>query len=326
MRKIIFTVLLTASLSSKSQVQSVKTLTTNERIEFLSGKVQKFDKEPLYELDIQSLLSFRVMINGVPVYSNFDVAGGVARLNINSFILKSGKQNIEVELYPGYDHKGIQKNNLENGDKFILKVEKTGWDKKGSSETQQDILEFRNNDKNIDYSKLTEYKTNLIFDASVPYHSKGWEDGEDLSALNQKDLELKVAGFYKNMVSALKEKDYDYLNTVFLNADSEWYQAEYFSKETIAKLQSTNGRKGKSVSSAASTPGKYSRTVYPVENYIMKLYADNRVVRLEPKEGFSRGESLLGYEDVDKNGMHRKTFIDMLLYIPKGTQNLQIIR
>lgn len=326
MKKIILTVLLTASLGSRAQVPDIKPLTTPQRIEYLSGKVQKFDAEPLYELDIQSLLSFRIIVNGVPVYSNFNAAGGVARLTINSFILKSGKQNIEIELYPGYDHNGIQKRNLENGEKFVLKVEKTGWEKDGSSETQQDILEFRNNDVNIDYSKLTHYKTNLSFDASVPYHIKGWEDGEDLSVLNQKDLELKVADFYKNIVLALKQKDYDYLNTVFLNADSEWYQAEYFSKATIAELQSARGRKGKSVSAGATDPGTYSRTVYPVENYIMKFYADNRAVRLEPKEGFNRGESLLGYEDVDKNGVRRRTFIDMLLYIPKGTKSLQIIR
>jgi len=58
----------------------------------------------------------------------------------------------------------------------------------------------------------------------------------------------------------------------------------------------------------------------------MKFYANDRLVRLEPKEGFSRGESLLGYNDIDKNGTNRKTYIDMLLYIPKGTQSLQIIR
>ncbi|WP_168202397.1 hypothetical protein [Pedobacter sp. KBS0701] len=50
------------------------------------------------------------------------------------------------------------------------------------------------------------------------------------------------------------------------------------------------------------------------------------MVRLEPKQGVNRGESLLGYEDMDKSGMNKKTFIDMLLYIAKGTQSLKIIR
>lgn len=326
MTKFIFTVLLTASLNSCAQESKRKAMTGEQRIEYLSNKVQKFDIEPIYELDIQSAFSFRVMVNGVPVYSNFDVIPGIARMNINSSILKSGKQNIEVELYPGYDHNGIQKSYLNNGENFILKVEKAEWNKEGSTETPEDVLEFKNNDKNIDYSKLTEFKTNLSFDASVPYKMKGWEQGEDLSTLNQQDLELKVVRFYENTVAALKDKDYDYLNTIFLNADSEWYQAEYFAKDIITELQSGKGRKGKSVSTKRSNSDKYSQTFYPIENYTMKLYANNRLVRLEPKEGFSRGESLLGYNDIDKNGTKRNTFIDMLLYIPKGTQSLQIIR
>lgn len=326
MTKFILTLLLTASLISCAQESKNKTMTAEQRIEYLSKKVQKFDNEPLYQLDIQSIFNFKVMVNGVPVYSNFDKIPGMARVNINSSILKSGKQSIEVELYPGYDNNGTQKNFLENGENFILKIEKTAWNKDGSIKTPEEVLEFKNSDQNVDYSKLTEYKTSVSFDASVPYNMKGWEDGEDLSKLNQKDLELKVASFYKNTVSAFKEKDYDYLNTIFLNADSEWYQAEYFPKDMITKFQSTKGRKGKSVSTTRANSDKYSQNVYPIENYVMKFYANNKIVRLEPKEGFNRGESLLGYDDIDKNGMNRKTFIDMLLYIPKGTDSLQIIR
>ncbi|WP_228409803.1 hypothetical protein [Chryseobacterium sp. T16E-39] len=301
-------------------------MTAEQRIEYLSTKVHKYNNEPLYQLDIQSVFSFKVMVNGVPVYSNFDKIPGMARVNINSSILKSGKQNIQVELYPGYDSNGAQKHFLENGENFILKVEKTGWNKDGSLKTPEEVLEFKNSDSNVDYSKLAEYKTSVSFDASVPYTMKGWEDGEDLSKLNQKDLELKVVSFYKKAVAAFKEKDYDYLNTIFLNADSEWYQSEYFPKDMITKFQSTKGRKGKSVSTTRANSDQYSQNVYPIENYVMKFYADNKIVRLEPKDGFSRGESLLGYDDTDKNGMNRKTFIDMLLYIPKGTDSLQIIR
>ncbi|REC71156.1 hypothetical protein [Chryseobacterium rhizosphaerae] len=115
-------------------------------------------------------------------------------------------------------------------------------------------------------------------------------------------------------------------NQDILNADNEWYCAEYFPKDVITKFQSTKGRKAKSVSTTRAESDIYSQNVYPIENYVMKFYGNNRMVRLEPKDGFNRGESLLGYDDIDKTGMNRKTFIDMLLYIPKGTQSLQIIR
>jgi len=326
MTKFIFTLLLTASLISCAQESKDKTMTTQQRIEYFSGKVQKFEREPLYQLDIQSVYNFRVLVNGNPVYSNFDKIPGTAKVNINSSILKSGKQSIEIELYPGYDNNGVQKLYLGNGENFVLKVEKTGWNKDGSLQTPEEVVEFRNDDQEIDYSKLAEYKTKISFNASVPYNLTGWENGEDLSKLNQKELETKVVSFYKNMASAFKEKNYDYLNTVFLNADNEWYQAEYFPKDVIAKFQSTKGRKAKSVSTTKAESDAYSQTIYSIENYVMKFYGNNRMVRLEPKEGVNRGESLLGYEDIDKSGMNRKTFIDMLLYIPKGTQSLQIIR
>jgi len=215
MTKFLLTLLLTASLNSCAQESKRKAMTAEQRIEYLSNKVQKFSYEPIYELDIQSAFSFRVMVNGVPVYSNFDVIPGIVRVNINSSILKSGKQNIEVELYPGYDHNGTLKGSLDNGENFILKIEKAEWNKDGSLETPEDVPEFKNTDKNIDYSKLTEFKTTLSFDASVPYTIKGWGEGEDLSTLNQKELELKIASFYENTVAAFKEKDYDYLNTIF---------------------------------------------------------------------------------------------------------------
>gem|GEM_PF-4262996 len=39
-------------------------------------------------------------------YSNFDKIPEMTKVNISSSILKSGKQNIEIQLYPGYDNNG----------------------------------------------------------------------------------------------------------------------------------------------------------------------------------------------------------------------------
>ncbi|WP_347220067.1 hypothetical protein [Chryseobacterium sp.] len=297
-----------------------------KRLEYLSGKVIQFKIEPLYQIDIQSFFNFKIMINGCPVYSSFGKSPAAARVNINPFILKTGKQKIEIELFPAYGKDGTQKHYLENGEHFILKIEKTGWNKDKYLIEPKEVLVFKNNEQKLDFSKLTDYKTSLNFDASVPYTLQGWENGEDLSQMDQKDLELQVFSFYNTMASAFKAKDYDYLNTQFLNADAEWYQAEYFRKDIIAKFQTTKGRKGKSVVSGRSGSEMYSQSMYPIENYVMKLYGNNTMVRLEPKEGIHRGESLLRYTDTDKNGMDRTTFIDMLLYIPKGAKALQVIR
>ncbi|MBP2617617.1 hypothetical protein [Chryseobacterium jejuense] len=299
---------------------------TEQRLEHLSGKIIPYKNEPLYQMDIQSLFNFKILINGCPVFSNFDQSPVTTRVNINPSILKAGKQKIEIELYPGYEKDGIQKHYLENGENFILKIEKTGWNKDKSLIEPTQVLVFKNNEQKIDFSKLTDYRTSLNFDASVPYTLQGWGNGEDLSQMDQKDLELKVVSFYNTIASALKEKDYDYLNTQFLNADTEWYQAEYFPKDIMTKFQTLKGRKGKSNASVRSDSEISMQSIYPIENYVMKLYGNNKMVRLEPKDGVHRGESLLRYTESGKNGMSRTTFIDMLLYIPKGAKSLQIIR
>ncbi|MDR6525515.1 hypothetical protein J2787_000885 [Chryseobacterium rhizosphaerae] len=54
-------------------------------------------------------------------------------------------------------------------------------------------------------------------------------------------------------------------NQDILNADNEWYCAEYFPKDVITKFQSTKGRKAKSVSTTRAESDIYSQNVYPIE-------------------------------------------------------------
>jgi|GEM_PF-4381481 len=68
MTKLVFAFLLTASFISCAQESKNKIMTTAQRIAYFSGKVKKFDKEPLYQLEIQSVFSFKVLVNGCPVF------------------------------------------------------------------------------------------------------------------------------------------------------------------------------------------------------------------------------------------------------------------
>lgn len=300
-------------------------LSTANRISYLSEKVDRFNKEPLYQLEVESLFSFSILINGCPVYSNFDKISGMVRLDINPYILKSGKQLITVELYPGYDQQNMRKHFLENGSKFSLKIEKTGWGKDGYQNISEEIVSYKSADETTDLTKLQTYKRDISFNASVPYRLEGWKNGKDLTQLDKKQLEEQVIHFYKQIISVFERNDYDALNSQFLKADAEWYQSMYFSEDIITGYQTTKGRKAKSVMTMLSGSQQNSRTFFPLENYVLRFYGDGRMVRLEPTEGINKGESLLGYVD-DKNGMSRRTFVDMLLYIPKGETALKIVR
>ncbi len=300
-------------------------LSTANRISYLLEKVDRFNKEPLYQLEVESLFSFSILINGCPVYSNFDKISGMVRLDINPYILKSGKQLITVELYPGYDQQNMRKQFLENGSKFYLKIEKTSWGKDGYLNISEEIVSYKTADETTDLTKLQTYKRDISFNASVPYRLEGWKNGKDLTQLDKKQLELQVLHFYKQIISLFESNDYDALNSQFLKADAEWYQSMYFSEDIITRYQTTKGRKAKSVMTMLSGSQQNSRTFFPLENYVLRFYGDGRMVRLEPTKGINKGESLLGYVD-DKNGMSRRTFVDMLLYIPKGETALKIVR
>ncbi|WP_236582374.1 hypothetical protein [Sphingobacterium spiritivorum] len=249
----------------------------------------------------------------------------MVRLDINPYILKSGKQLITVELYPGYDHQNMRKLYLENGSKFTLKIEKTGWGKDGSLNISEEIVSYKTADETTDLTKLQTYKRDISFNASIPYQLEGWKNGKDLTQLDKKQLEQQILHFYKQIISVFESNDYDAINSQFLKADAEWYQAMYFPEDIITRFQTAKGRKAKSVMTTLSGSEQNSRTFFPLENYVLRFYGEGRMVRLEPRDGINKGESLLGYED-DKNGMSRKTFVDMLLYIPKGETALKIVR
>lgn len=328
MKKILLLLICLIITNCNSQTQDK--MTQNQRIDYLLPKVNKFSYEPLYQIEIHTLYCYKILLNGCPVYANFDKIPGTTKVNINSAILNSGEQNLEVQIFPAYNEKGLQKEFLDEQNSFSIKIERTAWNG-GILEEPEQIISFElpqkdENGYDIKYSQLKEYNKVIKFNAEVPYKLEGWLNSKDLSIIDKTVLKDKILKYYNNVISAFKNKDYDLLNTLYLKADAEWYQSEYFPKDIITKFQSSKGRKGKSISTTKSEVISYEQKIFPLDDFEVKLYANNRLVRLEPKKGYGRGNSLFGYEDTDKNGFNRKTYIDLLLHLPKGSDELEIIR
>jgi len=338
MNKIFLTVILICNLvSCNSQEKKENTMNTEERILHISSKIKKYDYEPLYQIEIETLNNFEILINGFPVYTHNHLLPGTIRFNINSAILKSGDQNLEIRIYPGYNSQRIQNAYLSNNDSFFLKMEQTAW-KNGSLEEPKLIVNYElpkyksdnhgepDHEKPIDYSKQNLVIENFSFIAKVPYELEGWSESEDLSKIDREVLMNKVSNFYYAAIDAFKEKNYNYLNTLYLNADTEWYQSEYFSKEIIKKYQSKDGRKGKGISTTKANTTLYEQKIFSLKDAKIEFYCNNRVARLVQTLGPNKGNSAFGYEDIDQNGMKRQVFIDLFLHIPKGSKELEIIR
>jgi hypothetical protein len=324
-------------VSCNSQEKKENTMNTDERISHITSKIKKYDYEPLYQIEIETLNNFEILINGFPVYTHNHFLPGTIRFNINAALLKSGSQNLEIKIHPGYNSQNIQNAYLTNNDSFFLKMEQTAW-KNGSLEEPKLIINYGlpkykidnhgepDYEKPIDYSKQNQVIKDFSFIAKIPYELKGWSESEDLSKMDKEVLMDKVSNFYYRAIDAFKVKNYDYLNTLYLNADTEWYQSEYFSKEIIKKYQSKEGRKGKSISTTKANTTLYEQKMFSLKDAKIEFDCDNKIVRLVQSLGPDKGNSAFGYEDIDQNGMKRQIFIDLFLHIPKGSKELEIIR
>ncbi|MDR7211482.1 hypothetical protein [Flavobacterium piscis] len=331
MKKYIQFLLIISFLVACGQEKKEDAMNIEERIKFIEKKITKYDYEPLYQINVETMNCFEILINGFPVYTHNQNIPGIVKFNINSALLKSGKQNLEIVILPSYKNDNTQNEYLSNSDSFSLEIEQTAWDKYGSLEESKKILHYELEERDklgekIEYNNLKEYSQKILFDAKIPYELKGWNNSQDLSKIDKELLKEQVLSFYKKVIKSFEIKDYDNLNTLFLNADTEWYQSEYFSLNIIKKYQNKEGRKGKSISTIKSNSNVYELKMFLLDNYKLGFYCDNKVVRLEFAKGPNKGNSVFGYEDIDRNGLKRQIFIDMFLHIPKEKKELEIVR
>jgi hypothetical protein len=242
-------------------------------------------------------------------------------MNINKAILHSGKQKLEVRVYPRYTSETDQKEYMDNEGTFELFLTRTSWSKDGSGlEEPETILEYSLPKEHshtgwlIDYSKKKSFTDTLSFEAQVPYTLQGWTDGEVFKEEDSLYLKARVAAFYKDMIEAFEKEDDDYLSTRYLNANKEWYQAEYFPDDLIRSLQD-----------GSHVKEKYEKKYFPLENYKLGIYGDRRILCLETVSGKNRGNSALGYtyENELRKGIW---FLDLYLYRPRGSDKLEIVR
>lgn len=89
--------------------------------------LQKFEEEPVYQIHIESPYSFTIFINGIPIANKYTALPSEFIAEINNCIPNSGKQSIEIEIYPRYINPTTQKEFLEEDIPFKLRIERTYW-------------------------------------------------------------------------------------------------------------------------------------------------------------------------------------------------------
>ncbi|PQL90911.1 hypothetical protein [Apibacter adventoris] len=297
-------------------------LTTQERLSYIKSHILHYGYEPLFYIETESNLNYQILVNDFPVYTHFKSNNIGMTFNINQAILKSGEQKLEIKVFPGYINETTQNKFLDNQGKLRLIIYETSWRKDGGGQEEpKTILEYELPKENkhtgwtIDYSKLKSFTDSLSFEAKVPYTLKGWTDGEVFKEEDSLQLKAQVVAFYRDIINAYQKKEWDYINTKYLYAETEWYQSEYFSDDTIENVQNT----------LKKNENKINRKFFPLEDLRLAFYGDNRILRLEWINGKNKGRSALTYtyENEEREGT---VYLDLYLHRPKGSSQFQIIR
>ncbi|PQL90913.1 hypothetical protein [Apibacter adventoris] len=308
--------------AQEKKEQTMNILTTTQRIDYLKKNIQRYDYEPLYYIDVETNYNYQVLVNDFPVYTNFDyeLKGGMI-FNINKAILQSGKQKLEIRIYPESINEVTRKEFLDTKGYFKLQITQTAWRKDGGGQEEPKIImeyelpkENKHIGNTIDYAKLKSFTDSLSFEATVPYHLQGWTNGEVFKEEDSLQLKVQVAAFYQDIREAFEKEEHNYIRTKYLEANKEWYQSEYFPDDLIQSLQD-----------GSHVKKKYKKRYFPLENYKLSIYGDGRILCLETISGENKGNSALGYtyENENREGIR---FLDLYLYRPKGSSQFQIIR
>ena len=300
--------------------KQVAYMTIEEMIDSTLKFVQHYDHEPIYTVKIESSTSFIIKTNDVPIAAYFGPAAGIATFYINKAILKSGIQEMDIEVYPEYTDRAIQKKVLNNRVQLKLTIIRRYRIKNlGMSEPEivatydlQEQLKMYS----INLSSKEVYKDILKFNAGIPYTLTGWTESEDLTKIGREELEERVVAFYTRHHLFYQDKDSEGIIRTEFKRTQETSQATYESKEKIAKEKI----------SLDMVFSEVKHEMIPLENYEMQFFGNGRMVALIRTDGRNRGASALRYKAVSNMGSKRLSWVDLLLHIPEGSSELEVIR
>ena len=285
MKNVIFIYLVIFSLiSCKTKGENNENTSINGKINknFKTNKMNNINyKEPIYTLEVQSAGPYKIFLDDIEIDRNFEKGAVNYSIDINQWILNSGKIELKAHLYPSKNSASQEIVTQEIVNYFELKI--------FVREKQEDITK----NKLIKTFKITNY-TNLDyelvrvwdFDIKVPYKLEGWSNSNNLSKINKDVLLGKVIAQYKTLLDIINDgKDNEYF-AFYKNADEEFYTSNYYTSYEI------NDAKNSIKSLLKESKGK---TILS-ENYKLVFYNYGNLVCLEDSKGNSPLKADLGNE------------------------------
>jgi len=307
-------ILLLCILSSYCQTSH----TMEQQLKNYHKQVKTYTYNPYYIIEMQNDgCRFEVLLNDNQVYNyNFDGRVSWMRYPINGGILNGGKhQVLKLRLFPAMvsrKTKELLPALTQASELKIRIVCGNGKDQMDSNTLvytlQTPTLADDNGNKISALNGKSYYEMIDTINLEVPYELEGWSKGRDLRKVE--NLESKVVAFYKKMQHIIKNDDYEGLFKKIYKKEIEIQQAWYCNtaEESISRTDDNKDMMD-------------FKDFRPIENYKMVISDDGKMVYLQSLETISF--TCVGLLSNIKGGYN---FIPIYLYMPQGTDKLEIIR
>ncbi|WP_257621591.1 hypothetical protein [Chryseobacterium sp. NKUCC03_KSP] len=292
---------------------------------FLSCKGQNKDnlvslnKQITYAIDITAPIPVIIYFNDIKISEENTPLNST--LDVNGYALKNGKYKIKIQIFPIF-RRGDKMINPEDIKGCLLKFGSYVRDKE-----KNDILDYQMNTDlsiKIPTQPVPYFKQEWEVEVKdLPYDLAGWSKGQDLSKMDKKVLEKRVASFHEKVREILNHGN-----------GNQWADlTKKRAAETAVFYYSTPEQQATSVSENKTNVEKYcTNMMIPLEDYELKLYAGGKLATLERKNHtmeFNHKSPLdiKGWGALIRKGQKSGAAdYRILLYLPEGSTEFVIIR
>lgn len=302
MKHIIYFLVLFIPLKIYSQTNKINMELIKKEI--LDNK-KTYTVKPYYTVKLQmQACNFELLLNDLPVFS-YSVRGGMTNeIPLNSYILKSGKQNLKIKLTPINNQLKLSEQvdlSLDIGYSNIIGENGLGtYIQSGKFHLPQEIKD----------EKLPFFEIEIPFTADVPWdYNYILEDAQDLS--KQSDLLKQTVNNFYHILETKDSKKYFELMKGSLKIQST---VEYMSRKETEKLLD-------------DLDLSQIKKIYPLDNYEIKFYANNKLVRFISKTKDEDGNQYLYRYTVPplmEGKLDGEGSFNYLFYLPKDKRELEV--
>lgn len=225
---------------------------------------------------------------------------------INPYIIKPGKQEIKILLYPFQGNNEIPPDAHIDVKVFIM----ANYNNEILTSPSQGKIIFDLSNVLADKKEIVKWEYKGKFElASLPYHVEGWSNSKNLRDINEIDFKVREKfSVLQNSLNTRNEAKFITLLEKSMNESKKFYYLTDAQNET-------------SIAGIRDLLSQPNIKCAPLDNTIVKFYANGHLATLETQDG---NPALRVIEE--HNGQKTENSFPLLLFMPKNSNELEVIR